>query len=612
MNRIGIIVALMVLLVVVENPGNAQNAGKKAKARVAVSAASSIESQLKSENSVIEIQDNFNLAGRAVKIPANSTLRFIGGGFSNGTVDFNGCRIEGDPVLNCSLKGDVANDYVDLRWFGIKENDPAFDNGPIINKVCAAFDNILLPKGIYYFSTPIVVPNVRHLEFNGDLVYRGGKNTTAITLSGTTAVINFNGVVSNSNNKNVSFSNYGKNSNMVGVSFVNLNNSRVYLNEVKYFNENVRVAGLGAGSCYNTFSFGLIRNANVGLRIYQDNANNNIGWANENMFIGGRFCNFSDWNKSNESHAVVIAGPESSSDKYDSANALHFAKQSFEGYDTIVYARNVGSSDFLYSRVEGSKTFVKFVGNCKNCRISTGYNDNCKLYDASENKMIPIRMEEESQFHIATIDLRDGVSAVSNNKGAKGYSSEHFAFASYSSQKFEMQTVASVDYSASIPKTTSNAPAVYVDTKSTKLFKVKASSPCRVMVAYVQDNSGSQITWNSISSYSAPQSSIKEGVFYFNTGSHVYVTGADCDEIIFSVPEKVSRIQLRVSGSFETATVMSYREPAPVSFPVALKNGPSSSRPSYGYPGQMYFDTGLSRYITWNGSKWVNFDGSSL
>lgn len=147
------------------------------------------------------------------------------------------------------------------------------------------------------------------------------------------------------------------------------------------------------------------------MRIYQEDAKNKQGWANENTFTGGRFTNFSDWESKDESYAIKITGP-GTNDTYNSVNSLHFTKQSFEGYSTIVYANNVSSSNFLYARVEGSSLFVKFVGLCKNCRISTGYNDGCSLYDDSESKLIPINLNEISQFHLATIDLQNGIKAL--------------------------------------------------------------------------------------------------------------------------------------------------------------------------------------------------------
>lgn len=40
--------------------------------------------------------------------------------------------------------------------------------------------------------------------------------------------------------------------------------------------------------------------------------------------------------------------------------------------------------------------------------------------------------------------------------------------------------------------------------------------------------------------------------------------------------------------------------------------GPSSNRPTTNYIGQLYFDTDLKKDIVWNGTSWVNLNGSTL
>lgn len=51
--------------------------------------------QVRNANTCYEIQDDFDLHGRQVKIPSGCTLKFNGGSISNGILDLNGCRIEG-------------------------------------------------------------------------------------------------------------------------------------------------------------------------------------------------------------------------------------------------------------------------------------------------------------------------------------------------------------------------------------------------------------------------------------------------------------------------------------------------------------------------------------
>lgn len=459
----------------------------------------------------IIVEGNCDLSGQTVTIPDNSTLRFEGGCVANGTLKFNGCYVDGRASFDCEFSGEIVNDYVDLGWFGLQSGDSKVDNGQIINKVCTVFHNVHLPAGNYYFSTPIIIKDIRHLDFFGDLIYLGKENTSAISISGWSAVIDLNGSVSCHGNQNIDYSSK-YNSNIVGLDFVNINNSKIYINSVSYFNENVRVSGVGyPGCCYNRFSLGLIRNANVGLRVYQNNSGNSIGWANENIFIGGRFTNFSDW-KSDKwiSYAVEIEGGDN--DKYNGCNSLYFLKQSFEGFNTIVYAKNLQNSVFEAARTEGSKLFVKFDGDCKGNRISTSYQGSCVLYDETSSSMLALSLDNSPIYHVQTL-----------NKEIN---------------------------------------SVLVDTRTSKMFRVKLKEPGRVMLTYLTDGNGEIISEVNVKQYGMPLNTTYHGTFYYNTTRKAILNGGDLSEIEFKVPENVTSLKIQIINSNQIVDVYSISESA--------------------------------------------------
>lgn len=67
------------------------------------------------------IQYDYDLNGKEISIPANCTLIFEGGSFSNGIINCNKSFIIGqDDCLFCTVKGKLTNDKLPITWFGAK------------------------------------------------------------------------------------------------------------------------------------------------------------------------------------------------------------------------------------------------------------------------------------------------------------------------------------------------------------------------------------------------------------------------------------------------------------------------------------------------------------
>lgn len=488
-------------------------------------------------------------------------------------------------VLGAERKGNLSD-------FGVKAGDPSFDNGFIINGAAKSATELFLPEGTYYFKTPIELKNIRSIHFLGNLVYTGANGVSAITITGNNMSVNMVGYISGQKDK-ISFSKYDEDKSTVGVDFVNMNNSTVFLSEVRYFNENIRVSGLGAGCSYNKFSLGIIRNANVGLRIYQRDEGGKRGWANENTFIGGRFCNYADWNKSWPTMAIRIAGPDKRADAYHIANSLFFLKQSFENYDTVVYARNVRESDFLYARLEGSKLFVQFTGSSRSNRVSCDYQGSCKLYADDESNTIPIRMSEVLVYPVAMVNVKADTRSI-HADGGNVYVADGFGFAPATNPMVPSQLFVNEE-----ERKSGFVPCIEVNTSVIKVFRVVMNKPGKIYISYLAGDKGS----------AAPKTDNTES-FISERKTGVYSIEMKKEYLYFQVPINVTLIRVSMPATIESFQILSKSAVAPTVIPQIQVSGPSKNRPKAGYPGQMYYDETLQRYIFWNGQFWSNFDGS--
>jgi len=89
---------------------------------VILSASKTFASQTGESNQVYVIRDTFDLGGAEVTIGDNSILKFAGGCVTNGTVNFNNTKISGyGNFSNCSYKGKLNNDVVELGWFHFED-----------------------------------------------------------------------------------------------------------------------------------------------------------------------------------------------------------------------------------------------------------------------------------------------------------------------------------------------------------------------------------------------------------------------------------------------------------------------------------------------------------
>lgn len=470
------------------------------------------ELSLKENRSYYSVSEEVDLDGRTVNLPESAIIDFRGGLIKNGTLKCHNSIFQGKEGLSNSvvLTGSVIGPF-DISVFELRRDDKNFDIGEILNQVNVVCKSIVVPEGKFYVQTPVQLTDIRRYQQYGDLIYNGkSRDVTAVQfLNASSAVINIDGKIAYDIATDVIDYTKTNRTNIIGVEFVNINNSSVFVNDVEYFNNNIRISAYGAGNCYNKYSFNLSVFSNEHVRIFQKNQPaNQIGWCNENIFLGGRYCNWShfDWNKC-ESVAIRIEGPEEG-DTYNGANSLLFIKPSMEGFkDYAVYAKNVTGCHWQDARTEDTKQFIKFVGDCRYNIINSLYGT--ERVDYSESFTYPLRLGNLFPIYITT-----------------------------DSQKKSLE----------------------IDTKDAKVFKVvfgNSEAKARIGVQYLTNQTGQSVSKKTQQQLMRPRSATYPHSFYYSSDSGLWMLAADSFETEFVIPDEVTKICIILTGQFEGATIYS-------------------------------------------------------
>lgn len=458
------------------------------------------------------INENVDLAGNTIEFPRGAVIDFRGGRISNGKIVINDNTITGYSGIadDVEIDGTVIGP-LNLIVFDLRRNDKSYDIGKVLNKTNRICKSVIVPEGSYYLQTPVVLENIRFYEQFGDIIYNGKATDLTVLrfFKALGAVININGKVACDYKTGAVNYTKDKRSNIIGVEFANINNSKVYIGDVEYFNNNIRISAYGAGNCYNQYTINLSVFSNEHLRIFQkDKPSKQIGWCNENVFIGGRFCNWShfDWNQC-ESVAIKIEGAEQD-DSYNGANSLLFIKPCMEGFkEFAVCAKNVTGCHWQDVRTEESGGFIKFVGDCR-------YNKANSLYGTEK-----IDYSECSTYPLVLKDMHPILTITEN--GNKEF---------------------------------------VIDTKEAKIFRVifnNSDAKARVGIRYLTDDTGRSINENAQKEIIRPRSSSYPFSYYYNNNVAQWVLGADSYETDFLIPDEVTRIRISLTGQYSGATIYS-------------------------------------------------------
>lgn len=118
-----------------------------------------IQDKFNKPNVIYKITKDIDLNGGTLTIPAGCTLDFQGGSFKNGVINFNNAKLIGSIRFDTSLsfKDTPFNSLIDITWFGAK-GDNLTDNASILNHVITNVNSnympctIFIPSGMYKYS----------------------------------------------------------------------------------------------------------------------------------------------------------------------------------------------------------------------------------------------------------------------------------------------------------------------------------------------------------------------------------------------------------------------------------------------------------------------------
>lgn len=118
-------------------------------------------------NTVYEIRYDYDLNGEEITIRKECVLKFDGGSFRNGTVNFDNTFLTENTKILCKFSGSIVNDVLNLSYFvdtAVKEYDcsEAFQSLTDMKK------SIYIPDGVFYIKKRIILPQVFTCYGNGN------------------------------------------------------------------------------------------------------------------------------------------------------------------------------------------------------------------------------------------------------------------------------------------------------------------------------------------------------------------------------------------------------------------------------------------------------------
>ena len=292
-----------------------------------------VGSRVPNTNTIFVIRYDYVLAEN-ITIPDNCVLEFEGGSIS-GAYTLTGANTDikaglvkiFDTTTILAGTWNVSEAYP--QWFGAVCNDNTVDNSVYINKLASSGLPIHIPKGHYYYNSPIVIIGVHSFVNEGDLEYLNNTPEQAFItfVQCYTGIFKIDGRVYTDSIFNFSTAN---NSKVVALRFINCDDLQVHVNSISCFNIGIQLIGDGEGCCYNTFYLGKIDNTNRGIDITWGLTSPYVGWANENTFIGGSIKVYTPFmNAGYDAYGVYVKKGDNAG--YNGIDALRVKNVNMEG-----------------------------------------------------------------------------------------------------------------------------------------------------------------------------------------------------------------------------------------------------------------------------------------
>lgn len=581
-----------------------------AKNVIVLSPTKSFSSQLKSvsDNSVLVIRDDFDLKNETVTIPSRCVLRFEGGALLNGTVRFQKNRIEGYPEMDVVPQGTIAG-TVNAAWFGLKEGDSGYDNGPVLNRVGQVFSDIFIDAGDYYFKTPVDWSNnvIKNLTVNGNLRYKSANTSdTFITLKTTRGVVNFNGSIIGPTQK---ITEKTPKERSTGICFMDCNNSKIFVKSIGMFYRNIRVLGSSAakGNAYNDYEFIESYSAKVLVHIDAEKG----GWATSNIYRMLRLTGYGG--QTVPETALLIQGENT--EKSGNFSDTVIEKMCIEGLKQSEPIKIIGAHYFVIENIrnEGNYPILCYCQNVTDGKISTNYGS------------VTVRPDNSSKVSLVPEDESDDYEPL-----AKSYVID-------SDGRFRLYNCVDAGLNSLVrysPLSYTPVGMVVSSKVLNKPLRIQSGDLFTLDVVYYDEN-------KKVIPYEEANTMMPAGSVYFKRSNVVkgaYMTSSTIRDIQFVCPSANSKVAyvgffLRSNGTAASPVFRVSRQITSAAVPSImgkqkykeyLSSGPSKSRPVFApedakyQVGYQYFDTTLGKMVHAKSisekgvAVWVDAEGKTL
>lgn len=119
------------------------------------------QAMINKPSTVYEIRYDFDLNNQTITIPKGCVLNFNGGSFTNGNIVFNNAKLMGSINFSSSItpSGEIDMSEVNVKWFGAK-GDGVTDDTKVLNWAFNIKNPILIPNGVYNITNLVFESNV--------------------------------------------------------------------------------------------------------------------------------------------------------------------------------------------------------------------------------------------------------------------------------------------------------------------------------------------------------------------------------------------------------------------------------------------------------------------
>ena len=458
---------------------------------------------------------------------------------------------------------DLSQDRINVMSHGLYGDGVTDDTQALKDLISELTDSdtLFFPKGYRFnVSDTINFPRKINIIMESPIVYTGLENIPVMVV-GEKGIENKN-VYLQLMAENQEISDWS-NENSKAIQVINLYESHLIIKNTLNTTIGVELIGSGSGFVYNTVVMYSMYSHKIGLKLTNEKHDGDIGWMNENLFLNGRFGQYSGQKLNQSRYGVWITSEDQT---YTNNNNNLFIKPSFElnvhalettGEAIPIVVEHGSQNEFYSIRNEGnSKTTSRFMNTSTGNYVSIGYG-NGKIDDVSTNTMNYLKTRRQNfsnwtqVFNSGSLTKHaviDGDSVSFDNVNTLA-----------STNGTPLDSVNSITPNdTSISMATTRGVSVRLHTSDIDMIAVKRDSLGNGRVAIAAyDDEGNRLTGSSpryIKSPAAVQLSPHDSF------GGVYRTGSDNNEIVsFSTDDEVSYVDVMfLSGDLRGFTIETY------------------------------------------------------